>query len=323
MNFDCSVFGAGAFGTSLAISQARFGRKIGLWGRDSAKMEAMKRGGVNAARLPDVPFPETLEVCADIERAASAPVLLLAVPTQSLRGFLEEHASVLKGKTLVLCCKGIERGTGFLPTQVVRDIIEDADCAVLTGPSFAVDIGRGKPTALTLASDMGEEKTTALQASLSNSVLRLYASDDPVGAQLGGALKNVVAIAAGVSIGAGLGESARSALMTRGFAEIVTLAAARGAKTQSLYGLAGFGDLVLTCTSTKSRNYAYGIDLGGETETDRDAVVEGIMTAHAICESVSDIELPITRTVSALIKGDVTLEAVIQDLMTRPLRNEF
>ncbi len=317
------VIGAGAFGTALAIAQMQAGHRVALWARDAGQAEAMARTRENDARLPGVALPEGLAVSADFDAvAAGASVLLLAVPTQALRGLVRAHAAALMGRALVVCCKGVERGSGLLPTQVIEAELPGAPVAVLTGPSFAADVARGKPTALTLATGMPD--AVALQERLSAPALRLYLSEDVQGAQLGGALKNVVAIAAGITIGAGLGESARAALMTRGFAEIARLAETRGAFPATLWGLSGFGDLVLTCTSEKSRNFRHGLALGRGAVPAAGQTVEGVMTAHAIVEAVPEAEdmLPVSAMVSAFLRGRVGLDAAVAALLSRPLRHE-
>ncbi len=316
---DIGVLGAGAFGTALAIALAQAGKRVTLWARDPAQAQAMALTRENRARLPGADLPPGLEPTPDFEAAAQAPVLLLAVPTQTLRGLAQAHARALAGRRLVVCCKGVELGTGLLPTQVLAEVIPGAASAVLTGPSFAADIARGKPTALTLAAAEGG---AALQAALATHNLRLYLSDDPLGAQLGGALKNVVAIAAGVVLGAGFGESARAALMTRGFAEIGRLAQSRGAQAETLWGLSGFGDLVLTCTSDKSRNFRHGLAIGAGQVPDAAQTVEGVMTAHAIAADADPDALPVTCMVSALLRGKVGLEQAKDLLLSRPLRHE-
>lgn len=317
------VIGAGAFGTALAIAQARAGHRVTLWARDPAQAAAMTSTRQNAARLPGVDLPDEVAVTADFDMATQgAQVLLLAVPTQALRGLVQEHAALLKGRLLVACSKGVERGSGLLPTQVIESVLPDARTAVLTGPSFAADVAAGKPTALTLASQM--PNAAALQEQLATPALRLYLSDDVPGAQLGGALKNVIAIAAGITIGAGLGESARAALMTRGFAEIVRLAETRGADPATLWGLSGFGDMVLTCTSEKSRNYRHGLALGSGQSPDEGQTVEGVMTAHAIVEATlhADDMLPVSAMVSAFLRSQVSLKDAVSLLLSRPLRHE-
>lgn len=314
------VVGAGAFGTALAMAQGARGGRVVLWGRDAPAMAAMQAARENVAHLPGMRLPDGIEATADLTALTGCEVTLLSIPTQALRGFLVQHGAGLRDAVLVVCCKGVERGTGLLPTQIVQDVLPGARMAVLTGPSFAADIGRGKPTALTLATDLPEG--AALQERLSTPVLRLYLSDDPVGAQLGGALKNVIALAAGMVIGADLGESARAALMTRGFAELVRLATAQGAHPETLWGLSGFGDLILTCSSEKSRNFSHGIafakgqaDLGGKT-------VEGVMTAHAVSEQGADMDLPVIHMVSALLKGDISVPRAMDALLQRPLKSE-
>lgn len=315
------VIGAGAFGTALAIAQAAAGREVVLWARDPAQVAAMAQTRENRLRLPGVALPPALKVSASFDEAAVAGVVLLAVPTQTMRGVLAAHAGALAGRMLVACSKGVERGTGLLPTQIMAELVPGAQTAVLTGPSFAVDVAQGKPTALTLATTApGAE---ALQAILSTRALRLYLSDDVLGAQLGGALKNVIAIAAGITMGSGLGESARAALMTRGFAEIARLAEARGAQPATLWGLSGFGDLVLTCTSEKSRNYRHGLAMGAGRAPDSSQTVEGVMTAHAMAESAEHAALPVSCMVSALLNGAVTLSEAIDLLLSRPLKREL
>lgn len=317
---DIGVLGAGAFGTALAIALAQAGRRVTLWSRDPAQAAAMATTRENAARLPGARLPAALTPTAAIAQAAAAPILLLAVPMQKLRGLAEGETSHLAGRTLVACCKGIELGTGLTATEVLEAVLPGTPAAVLTGPSFAADIACGKPTALTLAcaADGGER----LQQALSTHNLRLYRTEDTRGAQLGGALKNVIAIAAGVVLGAGFGESARAALMTRGFAEIQRLAQARGAKPETLSGLSGFGDLVLTCTSEKSRNFSHGLAIGRGETPDARQTVEGVMTAHALAATADPDVLPVTCMVSALLKGRVGLDEAKDLLLSRPLRHE-
>lgn len=314
------VLGAGAFGTALAVALAGAGRPVRLWGRDSVAMAEMAATRENPRHLPGLALPAGVEPVADLATAAQADILLLAVPTQALRGLVVAHRTALAGRWLVVCCKGVERGTGLLPAQVVAAEVAGARTAVLTGPSFAADIAAGKPTALTLATtDPGGE---ALQARLATPAIRPYLADDPLGAQLGGALKNVVAIAAGIVIGAGLGDSARAALMTRGFAEMGRLAQARGARRETLFGLSGFGDLVLTCTSAQSRNFRHGVAVGAGQPTDPAATVEGVATAHAVAETAGSLDLPVTRMVSAVLKQDLPLAQAVEALMARPLKRE-
>ena len=314
------VAGAGAFGTALAIALARERGDVALWAREPGDMGSARQ---NARRLPGATFPEALRVVGgDGGALADADTVLLAVPTQRLRGFLDEHAGALAGKTCVLCCKGIEAGTGLLPGEVLAEALPGAETAVLTGPGFAAEIARGLPTALTLATRApGAE---ALQRRLSTRSLRLYLSSDPVGAQLGGALKNVIAIACGVAIGAGLGESARAALMTRGYAEIMRLAVDMGADPATLSGLSGLGDLALTCGSELSRNFALGLALGRGEDRPGGKTQEGVATADA-CLTLArgrGIDMPVTTIVAARLNRELTTAQAVDALLSRPLRSE-
>ena len=314
-----SVLGAGAFGTALAISLAGKG-PVTLWARDAGDMAKRRE---NTKRLPGCPFPDTLTVTDSLDQASAAKILLLAVPMQRLRSVLEDHKGALHGKHLVACCKGIELSSGVGPVSVITQTIPDATAAILTGPSFAADIARGLPTALTLAcADAKAGKY--LQAELTTANLRLYRTTDTIGAELGGALKNVVAIASGAAIGAGLGESARAALMTRGYAEMQRLAAHLKAEPTTLAGLSGFGDLTLTCTSEQSRNYRLGQSLGQGTPFDPSTTVEGAATARAVdalaCEAALD--MPITRAVAGLLDNQLDVAGAMKLLLTRPLKEE-
>ena len=314
-----SVLGAGAFGTALAISLAHNG-PVTLWARAPGEMEQARE---NAQRLPGCKFPDGLQVTGDIVDATKATDLLIAVPMQQLRGFLGEHQSLLKGKTLVACCKGMEIATGKGPVSVISESVPDAIPAILTGPSFAADIAKGLPTALALACP-DEAEGERLQQSLTTQNLRIYRTTDATGAELGGALKNVIAIACGAAMGAGLGESARAALMTRGFAEMQRLAAHLQADPRTLAGLSGFGDLTLTCTSAQSRNYRLGFSLGQKAAFDAEITVEGAATARAVAGLAQrdGLDLPITAAVAALLDNRLDVSAAMQALLTRPLKEE-
>ncbi|MFD2741538.1 NAD(P)H-dependent glycerol-3-phosphate dehydrogenase [Sulfitobacter aestuarii] len=314
-----SVIGAGAFGTALAISLGREAA-VTLWGRDIGDMAERRE---NTRHLPNCPFPPKLAITDNISNAAAAPILLLAVPMQKLRDVLNTHAGLFVGKHLVACCKGIELSSGIGPVSVIRAVIPDADAAILTGPSFAADIARGLPTALTLAC-ANDSVCAKLQQSLTTANLRLYRTGDTTGAELGGALKNVIAIACGAAMGAGLGESARAALMTRGYAEMQRLAAHLGAHPATLSGLSGFGDLTLTCTSTQSRNYRLGLSLGAGTQFDPATTVEGAATAKAVHQlaAKAGLDLPITSAVSDLIDNRLDVQRAMESLLNRPLKEE-
>ncbi|MFV0513479.1 MAG: NAD(P)H-dependent glycerol-3-phosphate dehydrogenase [Jhaorihella sp.] len=317
-----AVLGAGAFGTALAISLAGNG-PVTLWTRSAGQADAMRQTRRNAARLPGIVLPDAVEVTADIGAAAQRKTLLLAVPMQQLRALLLEHAGMLDGRGLVACCKGIELQTGLGPVAVIAQAQPRARTALLTGPSFAHDIARGLPTALTLACG-DETRGKSLQQSLSTANIRLYRTSDTVGAELGGALKNVIAIACGAVIGAGLGDSARAALMTRGYAEMQRMALARGARPETLAGLSGLGDLALTCTSEQSRNYRLGLALGRGETFDPSVTVEGAATARAVVARVQamGLDMPISQSVAGLLDGDLTVDDVMARLLARPLREE-
>lgn len=314
-----SVLGAGAFGTALAIVLAGQG-DVTLWARDPRQMHKNRE---NAKRLPGCPFPDALLVTGDLARALEARTILLALPMQQLRGFLQDHRSLLRGKTLVACCKGIELETGAGPVQIIEDEILDVRAAILTGPSFAADIARGLPTALTLAA-RDDATAHSLQKLLSTDALRLYRTTDTIGAELGGALKNVVAIACGTAMGAGMGESARAALMTRGYAEMQRMAAYRGADADTLAGLSGFGDLTLTCTSDASRNYRLGLALGQGETFDGEITVEGAATARAVAKVAAQtgLDMPITMAVAGLLDKSLDVRAAVHGLLNRPLKEE-
>lgn len=319
MNNSVAVLGAGAFGTSLAIAISLSGRPVTLWARDIRDMSARRE---NTARLAGHRFPESLSVSDDLAKTASAGILLIATPMQALSDFLHENAALFKGKTLVTCCKGLDLATGLGPAEIVAQACPEARAAVLSGPGFAVDIARGRPTALTLAAKDGAE----LQTVLSGDALRLYRSEDLTGVALGGALKNVIAIACGLAIGAEMGESARAALLTRGFAEMNRFARYRGAFPETLAGLSGLGDLVLTCTSEKSRNFSFGLSLGrgGPGSGASGTTIEGMATAKAvsIIAKTAGIDMPVTNMVVAVLDGSLTIEHAREMLLSRPLKEE-
>lgn len=318
---DITVFGAGAFGTALAISLAREGRSVSLVARNPDHASDMATAGENAARLPGHRFPTSLTPTNDTTNPA--PICLMAVPAQNLTTYLEQIAPDLSEGAIVACCKGIDLTTGLGPTAIIAQSCPDAIAAILSGPSFAVDIAAGLPTALTLATARSSD-ATRLQAALSTGNLRLYTSTDVIGTELGGALKNVIAIAAGVAIGAGLGESARAALMTRGYAEMKRFAQSYGADPATLSGLSGLGDLVLTSTSEKSRNYSFGIAMGAGHGTDTTKTVEGFFTCKIVSNIAKqrEIDMPVTDVVAALVEDKLTVSQAVEMLLSRPLRKE-
>lgn len=315
------IVGAGAFGTALAVALARGGREVRLWARDRGQVRAMQDTGRNDRALPGVTLPKGVTVHSDMAEVCGGKVLLLATPMQSLGSVLDGFPMIDGRQPLVACCKGVDLATLQGPVALIHARRPGAEAAILTGPSFAADIARGLPTALTLAV-AGDG--AGLQELLSTPTLRLYRTDDVRGAELGGALKNVVAIAAGTVIGAGLGDSARAALMTRGYAEMVRLALALGARAETLAGLSGFGDLVLTCTSQQSRNFRYGLALGKGESFDPLVTVEGVATARAVTALASKlgVEMPVTEMVDALALGRTQVNDAIGLLMNRPLKQE-
>jgi glycerol-3-phosphate dehydrogenase (NAD(P)+) len=315
-----AVLGAGAFGTALAISLAQNGPVL-LWSRDAGQVAEMRATRRNDRRLPGAVLPQNVSVSAEIAAVAACEVVLLAVPMQQMNGFLARHSGLLDGKVLVSCSKGIDLATGRGPVETIEAACPGAMAGVLTGPSFAADIARGLPTALTLAC---RNDGAALQTRLSTPTLRLYRTTDTVGAELGGALKNVVAIAAGVVIGASLGDSARAALMTRGFAEMNRLALRLGARAETLMGLSGLGDLVLTCTSMQSRNFRFGLALGRGEAFDAGVTVEGVATARAVALLADGhgIDMPIAAMIAALCDRRLSVSDAVSALLSRPLKEE-
>lgn len=310
-----AILGAGAFGAALAVALSGT-QPVTLWGRQLP-------GGRVMARLPGVTLPEAVALTDDLGAALDGQDrVILALPAQALRGFLGQEGARLDGRWLINTAKGIDLTTGESPSALIRAACPQARIATLTGPSFAADIARGLPTALTLASEA--DGIAALQHALSTPVLRIYRSDDLRGAELGGALKNVVAIAAGAAIGAGFGDSARAALITRGFAEMVRLSTTLGARAETLSGLSGLGDLILTSTSDLSRNFRYGRALGAGEDFDTSVTVEGAATARAVAGLAARLKtpMPIADSVAALAEGRAGVAEVMETLMSRPLKEE-
>jgi glycerol-3-phosphate dehydrogenase (NAD(P)+) len=316
-----AVIGAGAWGTALAIQAARAGNSVALWARDPARAEAIAASRENP-RLPGRRLHDAVQVVQALPD--SADVVLLAVPMQHLRAVLTRLA--LPAAPLVVCIKGVEADTLRLPLEVAAELRPDAPAGVLTGPNFAHEIAAGLPAAAVIAAGDAalRDRISTLLATPS---FRLYGNDDTVGAQVGGAAKNVVAIAAGAVVGAGLGENARAALITRGLAELSRLAVALGGRAETVMGLSGLGDLLLTCTGPASRNYSLGLALGrGEALADvlasRSAVTEGVATAPALVARAAGVDLPICAAVAELLAGRTTLPEAIARLLARPRRDE-
>jgi len=322
------VIGAGAWGTALALVAAQAGRRVTLWARESQVVDSIGTKRENTLFLPGVALPDTVAATGEMAQACAAQALLLVVPAQHLRGTLSALSPHLRARTpLVLCAKGIERASGRLLTEVLREGAPGAEPAILSGPSFAKDVARHLPTAVTIAAKM--DVALRLQATLGHATFRPYASDDLIGVALGGAAKNVYAIACGIVAGMGLGESARAALLARSFAELCRLGEKLGAKSETLMGLSGLGDLVLTATSATSRNYAFGLDVGramprGELFASGRPLAEGVETAPALVAraGAEGVELPIAQAVADILSGKLALDAALPRLMARPLKTE-
>jgi len=316
-----TVVGAGAWGTALALQALRAGNSVALVARNEASASVLAATRENP-RLPGFLLPSAIELPYDIP--ADADVLLWAVPTQHLRSSLLRLST--SDGPLVVCAKGLETTSRLLPLEVVSDVCPARPLAVLTGPNFAHEVAKGFPAATVVAS-MDVSLREQVRVMLGTNTFRLYGNDDPVGAQLGGAAKNVIAIAAGAVIGRGLGENARAALVSRVLSELCRLAVGLGGRAETVMGLSGLGDLLLTCTGPSSRNFSLGFALGqgqslSEILAARSAVTEGVGTAAALVTRAANVELPICRAVADLLAGVMTLDQAIAQLMSRPQRDE-
>lgn len=325
---DVAVIGGGAWGTALANAAGSAGRPVTLWLRDAEAAARLQQTRENARYLPGVKLNERIRATADATALSRAGIVLMVTPAQTLRGVLSDlRPSLSPEASIVLCAKGIERGSDAFMSAVAADILgPDTAVAVLSGPSFAADVARGLPTAVTLAA--GDAALAArLAASLSGPALRLYHTDDVRGVEIGGAGKNVLAIASGIVAGRGLGESARAALIARAFAELMRFARSLGGRPETLMGLSGLGDLVLTASSPQSRNFAFGERLGRGASPEQASggkLAEGAFTAAALVALArrSGVEIPVAEAVAAVVSGQVSIEAVIAALLARPLRGE-
>jgi len=322
-----AVVGAGAWGTALALTCGRAGRKVTLWEPDAAnaKQLATKR---ESLFLPGVRIDDSIVVAGDIAEAARAEAILVVVPAQAVRAVAKSLAPVLAdGTPLIVCAKGIERGTRKFMSEIIAECAPKAVPAILSGPSFARDVARGMPTAVTLAADDGA-LAAALAQAISSTAFRPYHSMDIRGVEIGGAAKNVLAIAAGIVTGRALGFSAAAALTTRGFAELVRFGKAYGAKPETTMGLSGLGDLILTCTSPQSRNFTFGVNLGRghnpDTIQDTTGLAEGAFTASVMLEMARarSVDMPISSAVAALLEQKMSVEEAIESLLARPLKAE-
>jgi len=319
------VMGGGAWGTALASVAARGGESVLLWAREPEVVEAINATHENPLFLAGVALPASIEATGSLAALAACEALLVVVPAQHIRAVLAETPV---GETpLVLCAKGIEAGSRLLVGEVARAVHPGAPIAVISGPTFAIEVAQGMPTAVTLAC-ADEALGAQLADRLAGPAFRPYASSDVVGAEIGGAVKNVLAIACGVVQGAGLGQNARAALIARGFAEMTRFGMARGARAETLSGLSGLGDLVLTCSSTSSRNFSLGVGLGQGKDarallSDRRTVAEGAFTAPVLREAAAEagVDMPVTEAVCALLDG-ADVREVVGALLARPLTRE-
>lgn len=321
------VIGAGAWGTALAQVMASDGSEVLLWAREPELVAEINAAHTNSLFLPSARMAETIRATGDLSDLAKVPVLLVVTPAQHL-------ARVLSGlpdgpRDLVLCSKGIEAGTGRLMADVAAEAAPAARIAVLSGPTFAHEVAAGLPTAVTLACAGGEAQWERLAPALSRPSLRPYYSDDVTGAEIGGAVKNVLAIACGVVDGLGLGQNARAALIARGYAEMVRFGLALGARAETMAGLSGMGDLVLTCSSTSSRNFSLGKALGegrsaAEALDGKTSVAEGAHTAPVLADLARrhGVAMPIVEAVERLLIGSAPAKAVVAELLARPLKAE-
>ncbi|MBK1624585.1 NAD(P)H-dependent glycerol-3-phosphate dehydrogenase [Afifella marina] len=325
-----AVAGAGAFGTALALVAERAGASVTLWTIDAAAAERMAESRENSDFLPGPRLPETIAVTSDMARLGDADCVLLVVPSQATRSLLTGIGATLSEDAVVVACaKGIEQETGALQGEIVRAALPEHQIGALSGPGYAAEIARGLPTAVTVAaSEIAVAERVA--ATLSSDSFRAYASDDIIGAELGGSLKNVIAIAAGIVEGRRLGESARAALVTRGLAEMSRLGARMGARPETFMGLSGLGDLMLTAMSRQSRNTSFGIALAegrsvAELTAPDKPLAEGAFTAAIAARLAREhgIDMPITSAVAAVLSGRLALDEAIAALVSRPLKQEI
>ncbi len=323
-----AIVGAGAWGTALALVAASAGRKVTLWAREADVVESIARARENKRFLPGVTLPSSIMATGDLAPCAQAEAIFVSAPAQHMREMLGAlRGRVLAGTPVMLCAKGIEEKSGALLSEVLAETMPDAAPAILSGPSFARDVAKGKPTAVTIAAR--GSIAARLQATLNAPTFRPYASEDITGVALGGAAKNVYAIACGMVEGEGLGESARAALLARSFAELLRLGIALGARAETLMGLSGLGDLVLTATSKTSRNFSLGVALGRGTSFkdlagEGKPLAEGAFTAPALVARGrrENIELPIAEAVAEVIAGKLDVRRAAERLLARPVGKE-
>jgi len=324
-----SIIGAGAWGTALAVASRRAGNDVLIWAHESDVADAINTGHENPLYLPGRTLDFEIRATAELSETVNADLVILAAPAQHLRRTIDPLAGQLSPATpMVICAKGIEQDTHALMSEAVSALFPANPVMVLSGPTFAAEVANGLPTAVTLAAD---DLAAAQRAAdiLSSDRFRPYSANDVTGAQIGGAIKNVLAIACGIAEGRSFGVNARAALITRGLAELTRLCVAKGGRAETMAGLSGLGDLVLTCTSMQSRNYSLGLALGqgrtlDEILGERNSVAEGVYTASAAVALAAelDIEMPITEAVDVLLNRGAEIDTVIGTLLARPLRTE-
>ncbi len=330
MTKSIGVIGGGAWGTALAQALCAGGKQVQFWAREQEVVDSVNNKNENTAFLPGVKLDPKLTATSDLKAISKNEILLIVTPAQFVRSTLESLKSTLNPQTpIVICSKGIELDTGLLLSQVAEQVVPGQPIAVLTGPSFASEIARGLPSAVTLAAENADLRQD-LQENLGVKHFRPYVVDDMVGTQLASAIKNVIAIACGIVMGRKLGESARAALLTRGVAEIARLTVAMGGKRDTLLGMCGIGDLMLTCSSMQSRNYSLGVALGeGKTMEEvlktRNSITEGIYTAKATLSLAKKnaVDMPITEAVNKTLNEGLSIDEAIEEMLNRPFKYEM
>lgn len=324
------IIGTGSWGTALAITMSNTSTKIVMWGRDAATVAAINSTNTNLKYLPYAKLPSNITAVTELEHLLQSDVIIVTIPSQTIRSICQQLAKIGLSKSipLVLCAKGIEQNSLMLMSEVVDNILPEQQTAILSGPNFADEIAKGLPAAATLSA-RDRELAASLAKSLGNKLFRLYYSDDIIGAQIGGATKNVLAIACGIIIGRKMGENAKAALMTRGIAEIKRLCLAKGGKTETLLGLSGLGDIILTCNSTKSRNTNLGIEIGKSNDLEavlnkQTKIVEGLTSAKPLYELSRSlkVEMPIAAAVYEVLHQNADLDKTIDNLLNRPMLHE-
>ncbi len=320
-----AVIGAGAWGSALALTCARAGRKVTLWEYDAANAAQLAKNR-ESLFLPGVRIDDGIVLAGDLAEAVRAQAILLVVPAQAVRAVATALTPLLAARMpVIVCAKGIERGTKKFMTEVIAECAPNAVPAILSGPSFAADVARGMPTAVTLAAS-DDKLAGDLARAIGSASFRPYHATDVRGVEIGGAAKNVLAIAAGIVNGRGLGASAAAALTTRGFAELVRFGKAYGAKAETMMGLSGLGDLILTCSSQQSRNFTFGFNLGrGQTpDAIHAGLAEGVFTASVLVDMARErnVDMPISFAVAALLEGEMSVDEAIDSLLARPLKAE-